>query len=191
MSRHARVLCVVVVLGVLMLATAASVQADGTYHRVRRGDTLYSLGRLYGTSASAIAAANNLANPNLIYVGQLLYIPTYWSPPPVSPDIGTSWWQGWAAADPEPSAVGPAGTCASWLRCLSDYGCDFSTARAICRDGACSCWRAGYATCAGHGGVRCWVAQTYPPAYRPPYVYTPPRPAWGAPRWHGQYGWYR
>jgi lipoprotein-anchoring transpeptidase ErfK/SrfK len=42
---------------------------------VRRGETLYSIARRYGTSASAIASANRLRNPSLIYSGQRLVIP--------------------------------------------------------------------------------------------------------------------
>ena len=45
------------------------------YHWVRTGETLSSIGRLYGVNAWAIASANHLANPNHIYAGQRLYIP--------------------------------------------------------------------------------------------------------------------
>ena len=44
-------------------------------HTVQRGETLGSIARQYGTTFTAIATANNLANPNLIYVGQQLTIP--------------------------------------------------------------------------------------------------------------------
>lgn len=46
-----------------------------TWHHVARGETLYSIGRLYNVSPSAIAQANGLLNPHRIYVGQQLYIP--------------------------------------------------------------------------------------------------------------------
>lgn len=42
---------------------------------VQAGDTLYSIARRYGTTYWAIVMANNLANPNVIYVGQQLVIP--------------------------------------------------------------------------------------------------------------------
>jgi LysM repeat protein len=45
-------------------------------HVVRRGDTLYSLARRYGTTVSAIMRANGLRNSNRIYVGQRLIVPT-------------------------------------------------------------------------------------------------------------------
>jgi LysM repeat protein len=46
-----------------------------TIHTVRRGDTLWSIALRYGTTPWAIAAANGLRNPNLIYAGQQLIIP--------------------------------------------------------------------------------------------------------------------
>ncbi|MEA3335933.1 MAG: LysM peptidoglycan-binding domain-containing protein [Chloroflexota bacterium] len=46
-----------------------------TYHQVQRGDTLSGLAQQYGTTVQAIMAANNLTNPNYIYVGQKLCIP--------------------------------------------------------------------------------------------------------------------
>jgi LysM repeat protein len=47
----------------------------GSYYVVRRGDTLSQIGRLFGTSAWAIASANGLRNANYIWAGQRLYIP--------------------------------------------------------------------------------------------------------------------
>ncbi len=44
-------------------------------HTVAAGETLYSIASRYGLSADAIAAANGLANPNQIFVGQVLYLP--------------------------------------------------------------------------------------------------------------------
>lgn len=45
-------------------------------HTVRAGETLSSIARRYGTTWRAIAQKNNLSNPNQIYVGQELIIPT-------------------------------------------------------------------------------------------------------------------
>ena len=56
-------------------APAPATLSAATYHVVRRGETLFSIGRRYGVSPWAIAAANHLANPNRIYAGQCLYIP--------------------------------------------------------------------------------------------------------------------
>lgn len=46
-----------------------------SYHRVKRGETLFKIGLLYDMSWREIAEANRLANPNRIYAGQLLCIP--------------------------------------------------------------------------------------------------------------------
>jgi LysM repeat protein len=45
-------------------------------HRVQIGEYLASIASLYGTTASALAEANGIGNPWLIYPGQLLTIPT-------------------------------------------------------------------------------------------------------------------
>jgi LysM repeat protein len=44
-------------------------------HIVRRGETLNTIARMYGTTVNAIARANGIVNPNYIYVGQRLTIP--------------------------------------------------------------------------------------------------------------------
>jgi putative chitinase len=54
---------------------APSYPHRGTYYRVRYGDTLSGIAWRFGVSAWSIAAANNLANLNVIYAGQRLYIP--------------------------------------------------------------------------------------------------------------------
>ncbi len=45
-------------------------------HVVQPGETLFLIGLRYGVSWTRIAALNNLANPNLIYAGQVLLIPS-------------------------------------------------------------------------------------------------------------------
>ncbi len=64
-------------------AAATSAQTD-TVHVVQRGETLYSIARRYGVDMWAIVRANNISNPNRIYVGQRLVIPGS-SPPSPSP----------------------------------------------------------------------------------------------------------
>jgi LysM repeat protein len=65
----------------LFLGTVAPAAAAGaaagtpTWHTVVKGETLFSIGRRYNVSPWAIAAANKLANPNHICVGQRLYVP--------------------------------------------------------------------------------------------------------------------
>ena len=51
----------------------------GSDYTVQQGDTLFSIAQqAYGDGNQwpVIAKANNIANPNLIYPGQVLYIPT-------------------------------------------------------------------------------------------------------------------
>ena len=43
---------------------------------VKKGDTVYKIAKRFGTTMEAIILANNLRNPNLIYPGQVLLIPT-------------------------------------------------------------------------------------------------------------------
>ena len=49
--------------------------SDPTFHVVQPGDTLFSIARRYGTTVDALALANGLADPSLIYVGQRLTVP--------------------------------------------------------------------------------------------------------------------
>jgi hypothetical protein len=72
------VVCLLVAQLIIGVTTAAAAPptCGPTYHRVRYGETLSSIGRLYGVNPYAIARANGLANPNYIYAGQMLLIPT-------------------------------------------------------------------------------------------------------------------
>jgi len=54
--------------------------SPGTYV-VQPGDVLWRIALKFGVSASAIIAANNLTNPNRIFVGQRLIIPVPGAPP--------------------------------------------------------------------------------------------------------------
>ncbi len=64
--------------------------SSGT-HVVKAGETLNSIGRLYGVTSAAIAQLNGIVNPNLIYVGQSLQIPSGGTtPPPTTPPPTTT-----------------------------------------------------------------------------------------------------
>jgi LysM repeat protein len=76
---------VLVVVGLLVTMGAQAVwaapsQAAPLTHVVRPGENLYRIALRYGTTVSAIAAANHISNPNRIYVGQRLVIPSGWGP---------------------------------------------------------------------------------------------------------------
>jgi LysM repeat protein len=45
-------------------------------HTIERGDTMLGIAQRYGTTVDAIVGANDLANPDLIFPGQILIIPT-------------------------------------------------------------------------------------------------------------------
>ena len=71
------ILVAILLLGLLTttVSYAAPPAYGPVYHCVRRGETLSSIGRLYGVSPYAIAQANGIPNPNRIYAGQMLLIP--------------------------------------------------------------------------------------------------------------------
>ena len=48
---------------------------SGQSYVVQQGDTLFALSLSWGTTVNAIAALNQIANINLIYIGQTLYVP--------------------------------------------------------------------------------------------------------------------
>lgn len=59
----------------LLGAVGASPAGADTTHIVEPGDTLSVIARDYGVSSSELAAANGIANVNLIRVGQVLNVP--------------------------------------------------------------------------------------------------------------------
>jgi LysM repeat protein len=62
-------------------------------HTVKTGETLFSIGRLYNVNPYAIAAANNIPYPYIIYPGQQLIIPSSSTTPgstPIPPPAGST-----------------------------------------------------------------------------------------------------
>lgn len=99
MSRRAyRILVVCSLLGLMMSSSSAvwgapatERQATGaTIHIVQWGENLSLIATRYGVTASAIAQANGIANPNLVYAGQSLTIPRASSPTPSPSGGGTT-----------------------------------------------------------------------------------------------------
>jgi LysM repeat protein len=83
-----RKLLLVLLIAALILPAAGTASAD-TIHIVQRGETLSSIAQRHGVSMSAIIAANNITNANLIFVGQRLVIPGVGSSPgPGQPPTG-------------------------------------------------------------------------------------------------------
>jgi murein DD-endopeptidase MepM/ murein hydrolase activator NlpD len=74
-------------------------------HQVARGDTIASLARTYNVSPDALVAENQIANPNLILVGQVLRIP---GQAPVSVEINEAPTSLIAAAPSEPVFLNPS-----------------------------------------------------------------------------------
>jgi LysM repeat protein len=69
-------------------------------YRIQSGDTLSALAARFNTSVSALAKANNIANPNLIIAGKTLRIPGH---------SGTSSFQPGSSGPGRPSSAGSTG----------------------------------------------------------------------------------
>ena len=67
---------IVLMLLVTLLIGISSVTAQERAHTVQRGETLTQIARLYGVSVQSIITRNSLANPNRIFPGQVLIIPS-------------------------------------------------------------------------------------------------------------------
>lgn len=84
-----RSLWLIALISILVLSLGVSFVAQGQQqvtHLVQYGDTLYRISIRYGVSIQSIVTANGIPNPNLIYAGQRLIIPTGGTtpqPPPV------------------------------------------------------------------------------------------------------------
>ncbi len=79
----------------------------GTFYVVQPGDRLYRIALQFGVTVQAIASANNIANTNLIYAGQVLIIPGSNSgAPPVATAVPPTN----PTAPPPPAAPPSAGT---------------------------------------------------------------------------------
>jgi LysM repeat protein len=62
-------------------ATVTASSGCVAWHTVRPGDNLSRISRWYGVSVWQIAQVNGIHNPSLIFVGQVLCIPSTYHPP--------------------------------------------------------------------------------------------------------------
>ena len=67
---------------VLTIPGTSTPPPTATSYTVKSGDTLYAIATKFNVTVSALAAANNITNVNLISVGQVLKIPGTSTPPP-------------------------------------------------------------------------------------------------------------
>ncbi|PJF28194.1 MAG: hypothetical protein CUN53_01270, partial [Phototrophicales bacterium] len=69
-----------IVIVIVIGSSAASAQETPppgvTIHVVQRGETLFDIARAHGLTIQALADLNNIANPNSIFVGQRLLVPS-------------------------------------------------------------------------------------------------------------------
>ena len=75
---HWRGICLGALLWMMLVVhvvAAPPLQGDQTVHVVQVGETLFAIAQQYGVTVEAIVAANGLADPNWIEVGQHLVIP--------------------------------------------------------------------------------------------------------------------
>jgi len=50
------------------------------WYEIKKGETLYKISKMFGTSIKELTESNQLANPEQIVAGQLLYIPGFQLP---------------------------------------------------------------------------------------------------------------
>lgn len=102
--QHVRQLMIALVALAVLLTTPMLVAAQGgqTTHTVQAGENLTRIALKYGTTVQALVQANNITNPNLVFVGQVLTIPGAGITPTLQP-TGTI-----IAPPPQPTTA-PAG----------------------------------------------------------------------------------
>jgi polysaccharide biosynthesis protein PslG len=103
----------------------------GTY-TVQRGDTLFRVAVRFNTTVAQMVALNNIANPNIIYVGQRLTVPsagqttqaqpTLTAPPPPTATLGAAPLAAATALPVSPTAPAPAAALPPAINVDFDYG---------------------------------------------------------------------
>ncbi|MCE5259495.1 MAG: LysM peptidoglycan-binding domain-containing protein [Chloroflexi bacterium] len=77
---------------------------EGQWYLVRRGDTLGGIAVRFGVSSSVLIRTNSISNPNLLYVGQRLWIPGSSSATPAPTAVS-----GQPSATPTPEGTSSGG----------------------------------------------------------------------------------
>ncbi len=62
----------------------------GTYHTVRRGQTLWAIAKTYNVSVTDITMANGISDPDKIEIGQRLFIPKAYKSKKITPTVKKS-----------------------------------------------------------------------------------------------------
>ena len=68
-----------------VISAGKAAQAGAIVYVVRRGDTLSAIGRRFSVSVATLMRVNHISNPNRIYIGQRLLIPTAGPTPTPTP----------------------------------------------------------------------------------------------------------
>ncbi len=119
-----RLLAGLALISLLLLAGSALAQEstqEPPVYVVQPGDTLYAIAERFGSTVESIVAANQLADPSLISVGQRLIIPT--SQPSLVPSVATQANRRWHRVQPGETMPGLAfrfGTTVWELQRLND-----------------------------------------------------------------------
>lgn len=107
-------------------------------YTVKSGDTLWGIARMYRTSVSAVVSENGIANPNLIYPGEVLRIT-------LADQVSSSQVDNTYTVRSDLSRGGSAGFC---LRKYGGYGKDLYCAlRRYAVRNRCQVWDYGFTAC--------------------------------------------
>jgi len=110
MMQHVRRLLTLVLLVTCLVLVPGIVSAQDSggqmTHTVQAGENLYRISLRYGTTVTAISQANGITNPNMVYVGQVLIIPTTAVPTAATPLPTTL--PGTPTVTPAPTTAPPA-----------------------------------------------------------------------------------
>ena len=70
------IMLLILMVSILFHADTTKAQEPPTLHEVQPGENLFRIGLRYGVSIQALMQVNGITNPNLIFAGQVLIIPT-------------------------------------------------------------------------------------------------------------------